>query len=332
MPTVRFPRLGAIGGGAAALALMIATPALAQFAEGQPTEYKDGSQWIEGVVVRMLPGDTQVLIAEKPSTFFPEGFHRAYSLSEVRPRQAPQAAPGQTPAAQGRAGPAQVMQAPPPQNRAAAGAPEVPAIPPGAGLLSEQQILDFARQALGPEPYANPNREAALAQVRDFIKQRGVNFQQTLAFDNQLGAIGANSVHIWAAIADNYGVAPQLSDYFGNFALTSQNRGSQSARQAGGRTVVETTDSAARLGSIQISADHTYVWNVLGDGVTLRGTWRELREDEKQAWEGGPAIWLLNARAGQDYEVRGDRQPGYAGWIDVGIGKGRIAVQYGRKM
>ena len=92
-------------------------------------------------------------------------------------------------------------------------------------------------------------------------------------------------------------------------------------------------DAAARLGEVTINADHTYVWNVLGDGrQIIRGTWREATEAEKQFWEGGPSIWLLSARGGQDYQLRGDRQPGWAGWVDIGQGKGRIAVQSGKKI
>ncbi len=311
MMTTAFWRAPLAGALAVVAALAAASPALAQFVPDQEIEYRDGSAgWTEGVAVRMTPNGSQVVIRQKPTTYFPEGSQRAYDVADIRPRQPPQP----------------VAAAP-----ARAAAPPAAAVAQGTGLLNQQQILAYSRQALGPNPYANPNREAALAEIRDYIKGRGVNFRSTLDFDNQMGAIGANSVHISYAIGDNYGAAPRQQDYFGDFNLTSQNRGSSSVQQAGGRRVIETTDSAARLGSLKINPGGTYVWNVLGDGKTIQGTWRTVREDEKQAWEGGPAIWLLNARGGQDYQVRGDRQPGWTGWIDIGIGKGRQAVQYGQK-
>ncbi len=314
---------------AAVVALLVLAPPFAaaqQFTPGQEIEYRDGAaQWAPGTFVRMLPNGNQALIRQAPSQFFPEGFERAYSLTDLRPRQ-PAA-----PAAQALRPAPQAAPAPQPKAAVPAVATRVPAVPQGAGLLNQQQVLDYAKQVLGPNPWAQPNRDAAISQIRDYIKSRGVNFQWTLAFDNQLGAIGANAVHITSAIGANYGAHPTLQTYIGNFNLQSQARAAQSVSQQGGRAVVTTTDSAARLGSIRINADRTYVWDVLGDGKVIRGTWREATEDEKQAWEGGPSIWLLNARGGQDYQVRADRQPGWAGWIDIGMGKGRIAVQYGQR-
>lgn len=312
-----------VPGAISALAVIaVAAPAAAQFTPGQAIEYQSFGQWEPGTVVRMTPGNTQVVIRQAPTTFYPEGFERTYDLNQVRPRQpaaqAPAPAPGRA------AGP------PPAPGRAAGPAGGTPAIPQGTGLLNQQQILDYARQALGPQPFANPNRQQALDNIRDYIKTRGVNFQMSLDFSNQLGAIGANSVHISSAIGDNFGPNPTLQTYFGTFNLTSQVRGAQSVSQSGGRTVVTTTDAAARMGSIRINPDGTYVWNVQGDGRTIQGRWREATAAEKQTWEGGPAIWLLNARDGQDYQVRADRQPGYQGWIDIGQGMGRIAVQYGQ--
>ena len=128
---------------AAVLAIMVAVPAFAQFTAGQLIEYKDGSSWAPGVVVTMTPGNSQVVIRRAPSQFFPEGYQSAYSLSDVRPRQPAQPAAGPAPGAKTAAAPAKAPAAP---TKAA----PVPAIPQGAGLLTEAQVLAYARQAMGP--------------------------------------------------------------------------------------------------------------------------------------------------------------------------------------
>ena len=100
-------------------------------------------------------------------------------------------------------------------------------------------------------------------------------------------------------------------------------------------TIVRTTDSQAESGQLTINPDGTYAWQ-MGRGAdqqqasTLRGNWRWVSAAEMQAWDGGPAIWLLKAKQGFDYMMRADREPGYADWIDVGMGKGRTPVEYGR--
>ena len=46
--------------------------------------------------------------------------------------------------------------------------------------------------------------------------------------------------------------------------------------------------------------------------------------------EGGTSIVLEKARQNEDYTVRMCRVPDYERWIDVGMGKGRIGISYGR--
>jgi hypothetical protein len=146
---------------------------------------------------------------------------------------------------------------------------------------------------------------------------------------------GTSSVHIVQAIDDNYGAHPKLQDYFGTFWLRSSNRGSKSVTSdgAGGKNVI-VRGSWHESGRLTINRDGTYEWEVLrGDPSAkwLHGEWRVARPEEMMPTEGGPAIWLENAKGGNDCMVRMDRHGDYANWINVGVGKGRTPVEYGRR-
>jgi len=73
------------------LTLVLANAALAQ-RPGDPVEYRAvrwPEKWLVGVYVRPVPGGKQAVIREAPSQFYPEGFERAYDLSEFRPASRP---------------------------------------------------------------------------------------------------------------------------------------------------------------------------------------------------------------------------------------------------
>jgi hypothetical protein len=286
------------------------------FRPGDPVEYKAGyspdAPYEPGVFVRYTPDRTQAILRQKPTQFFPQGSERAYNLNEFRRPQQPQ----------------QPQMPPKPQ-------PQQPPQPAtAAGLLTKDQVFAYAQRIIGPNPWGNPNRDAALDNIRDYIKANGTNFQTDLDFSNRMGAIGAYSVHISYAINANYGPAPTLQSYFGTWLLRAANRGSRSYSTAGGRPVVTTTDSQAESGQLTINPDGTYVWALFRNDPPaqwLRGRWRQAAPGEMHLWEGGPALWLLNAKQGADSMVRASREPGYATWIDVGTGKGRTPVEYGRR-
>lgn len=293
------------------LALLTLAAFSQSFKQGEAIEYRDGSsypaKWEKGVFVKMLPGGTQALIRKKPSQFFPEGSESAFAIADIRSPQ-----------------PAAAQPAPP--------AAPIPAPPAGEGLLTKEQVLAYAKQLMGPNPWGNPSRDAILDQIRDYVKTRGTSFQPDLDFSNRMGAQGTYSVHIGYAASANYGKPPKPESYFGTWLLRAANRGSQSYTTSGGRRVVQTTDSQAESGQLTINPDGTYAWQVLrGQSTVLKGNWRWVRPEEMHAWEGGPALWLLTAKQGADYMVRGGREPGYEGWIDVGAGKGRTPVEYGRR-
>ncbi len=314
------------------------------FAPGDQIEYQvRGSwpvQWAPGRIIRPLDGGKQYLIHEQPSEFFPEGPEVAFAPEKLR-RPAP-APPQPQPDPEGKPQPEAPAPAEPdkpaapvePGPPAAAAPPAAPAAPAGA-LLSKADVLAYAQATFGAgDPFANPRRQELLDQIRDHIKARGTSFLPDLDFSNQMGALGAYSVHINSAIEANHGPAPKLEDYFGTFLLRVANRGSQSHTRDGSRVIVTTTDSQHESGQLTIHPDGTYVWQLQrGDPADkwLRGQWRAVKPAEMHLWEAGPALWLERAKQEQDYMVRGCRAPGYADWIDVGMGKGRTPVEYGRR-
>lgn len=58
---------------------------------------------------------------------------------------------------------------------------------------------------------------------------------------------------------------------------------------------------------------------------------RVAQPGEMMPTEGGPANWLEKAKGPYDYMVRGDREHGYAAWLNVGHGPWRTPVEYGRR-
>lgn len=303
------------------------------FQSGDAIEYKVRSSpplWERGVYVRALPNGKQVLVRQKPTTYFPAGSEMAFDTADVR---IPVPAGAQANAA---ASPARVAGVTPanPGTTPAVSPGSAPAIP-GAGLLSKEEVIAYAGTRIGADPWKNPPRDANLANIRDYIRERGTNFTADADFDARMSAISANSVHIGFAVNENRGPHPALGDYAGVWLLRAANRGSHSTgMDSSGRRTRTTTDSQAESGQLTINADGSYVWEVLrGDPSAkwLRGKWRAVRPDEMQAWEAGPALWLVQAKQGFDYMVRMGRDPAWQGWISVGAGKGRTPVEYGRR-
>lgn len=307
--------------------ILFAAPAPAQdFKPGQVIEYKVRGAypeaWERGVIIRPLDGGKQYLIHEKPSQFFPEGPEIAFSPANLRAPQAPSPA-------------RQVGAEEPSAPRIDSKAPLRLTAASEAGLLSKADVIAYARRLFGPgDPFADgKRRDMLLDQIRDYIKSRGTNFLPDLKFSNELGALGAYSVHIGSACEANYGKAPRLEDYFGTYLLRTTNRGTKSNSQQGAKIVITTTDAQYESGALEIKKDGAYLWK-LGrndpESLWVRGRWREAKADELHLWEGGPAIWLEKARQNEDYLVRKCRVPDYEGWIDLGMTKGRIAAHYGR--
>ncbi|MBI2571742.1 MAG: hypothetical protein HYV63_32430 [Candidatus Schekmanbacteria bacterium] len=300
------------------------------FQPGEVIEYKVGGaypeRWERGVIVRVLPEGKQYLIRQKPTQFFAEGAETAFAVADLRrPKDEKPAQAGGASAAS-------------PFDSAAYARKPAPAPPCGegadGGLLSKDQVIAHARLLMGANPFTNPIRDSILERIRDYVKSCGTNFGTDDDFRARMDAQGTMSSHIGWAVDSNRGARPKLDDYFGTWLLRAASRGSTVVSQANGRTVARTTDSQAESGRLTIHADRTYVWEVLrGDPEEkwLRGRWREVVPEELNAWEAGPAIWLEKAKQGDEYMVRMGRDPEWPGWIDVGAGKARTPVEYGRR-
>jgi hypothetical protein len=302
--------------------LAIANAAPAQtFKAGDAVEYKIGvsspPQWERGTIVKVYDGGKQYLVREKPSRFFPEGFEKTYAAENLR-------APKDD----------KESKDPPPAPKSGTTSTPSKATATG-GPLTKVEVVAYAKSLFGAgDPFADgTKRDTNLNAIRDRIKERGVDFVADDTFKYKDLPNGMYSVHIGSAVESNYGPHPKLENYYGTFLLRTTNRGSKTSAKEGGRVVITTTDAQYEAGALVIAKGGTFTWK-LGrtDPETkwITGKWREATADEMQPWEGGPMLVLEKARQGEDYTVRMCRVPGYEKWIDVGMGKGRIAASYGR--
>ncbi len=310
-----------------ALVVLLAFAAAAHaqnFKPGDAVEYKVGGstppQWERGTIVKAYEGGKQYLVREKPSRFFPEGFEKTYAAENLRaPKDDKEA-----------------------KDKPVAPKPGTTIAPPKAGAgvaaggpLTKAEVVAYAKSLFGSgDPFADGDkRDRNLNAIRDHIKARGVDFAADDTFKYKDLPNGMYSIHIGSAVESNYGKHPKLEDYYGTYLLRTTNRGSKTSAKEGGRVVVTTTDAQYEAGALVIAKGGTFTWK-LGrtdpESKWITGKWREATADEMQPWEGGPMLVLEKARQGEDYTVRMCRVPGYEKWIDVGMGKGRIAASYGR--
>ncbi len=274
---------------------------------GEQIEYKAQNwpeKWDKGIYVRDTPGGTQVIIREAPSQFFPEGFQRAYSLSDVRPvtqAAAPQGQPDQ----------AQAPAPPPARPRAAPLARARPVAAPdqvpdgggvgGNGLMSQQDVLSFLRERLDDgDPFMNSRREAVLQALRAEVLRRGVDFHNHAIgdFANQIGKFGALS-NVTAALDNNFGPPATLGQLMGNWRLIKVGATTSVTR---GGNLYQRQEYAGLAGSLNIGAGGDYVWN--SPSGVLRGRWRIATPEEMaKSDKGGEGVVLLAAKSGWDWLV-----------------------------
>lgn len=193
-------------------------------------------------------------------------------------------------------------------------------------LMGETDVLSLAAGLVGSDPWTQPHREDALNAIRDFIAVVGVDFRYTLDFGNRMAAQDSSDLRISDAIAVNYGPHPDLTDYRGTFLIGTFNPDRvNSETAADGVVTYYSTDNRERLGVLEILADGTYSWDIVGGqrGEVITGSWHEAAAGEKFAYEGGPSIVLQRAQGGYDYTARFRRQADYEGWLELGEGKAR---------
>lgn len=314
-------KLSSIRRAAVAFALLVlaslfgAAPTLAEtYQPGQQVEYKAQNwpeKWEIGVFVRDLPGGTQMVIREKPTQFFPEGFERAYSLAEVREaappapaqdpvaRPAPKAAPAPAPAGGARLAPQPLR----PAAGAGGGA--------GGGLMGQQDVIAFLQQRLGDgDPFMNPNREAVLQALREEVMRRGVDFHSHAIgdFANQLGKFGALS-NVTYALSDNFGPPAVQNELMGTWRLMKV--GATTSVTRGGNNY-QRQEYAGLAGSLTVNANGTYLWN--SPSGVLRGNWRAASAEEMaKSDKGGAGVVLLAAKSGADWLVHKRTEEGPEG-------------------
>jgi hypothetical protein len=270
--------------------------------------------------VDATPGGKQPIIRKKPNEFYKDGAQTAYDWDRIRPlttkpaTKAPADAPAKTVGTIPTPSPV-----PAPAPKPAAPAPE-PASAPAAmagGLMSKEEVLNFLQTRLGNEPFAHPQREQIKKELAAMIKGRGVNFRyETLSdFSNQLGKYGANSDIIFPLQA-NYGPPTKQPWLIGKWSLSKI--GATVDRKGNDGYIYRQTEIGVKdVGSVIITADGKYIWNIDVPKGVAQGTWRKSTPAE-MPYQGGDAIVLLKAKGGVDWIVHQDRVTELKGdWVNI---------------
>ena len=287
---------------------------------GQQVEYKAQNwpeKWEIGVFVRDLPGGTQMVIREKPTQFFPEGFERAYALAEVREAPPPELAqaqaqaPAPRPAPKAVPAPAGGARLAPQTPRPAAGGGGGAGVGAGVGLMSQQDVLGFLKQRLGDgDPFMNPKREAVLQSLREEVMRRGVDFHSHAIgdFANQIGRYGALS-NVTYALSSNFGPPAVQNELMGTWRLMKVGATTSVTR---GGNLYQRQEYAGLAGSLALNAGGTYQWH--SPSGLLRGNWRPATAEEMaKSDKGGDGVVLLSAKSGADWLVHKRTEEGPEG-------------------
>lgn len=274
------------------------------FQPGERVEYRASKfpeKWEAGVVLKILPGGVQLLIREKPTEFFPEGFERAYYFSEVR-RIA--ARPIKPPSASN-------------EQPANADRPTGLGSAPGGAPMTQAEVLQFLRTRLGDNPFQHPDLERIRKELGETINRRGVNFRYDVPSDfaNELAKFGATS-EITFPIDANFGPPTQRSRLMGTWSMDIIGVTVDFVREG---WVVRQGEIGAKGEVLTITADGAYAWRGYATDApaeTLKGTWRKATPEEMK-YQGGEGIVLLAAKSGWDWIVTGDRSAPTGDWIRV---------------
>ncbi|HEY1170341.1 MAG TPA: hypothetical protein VGH19_03130 [Verrucomicrobiae bacterium] len=306
-----------------AVASLLATCSLLAQADkyrpGDKIEYLESpikDLWEPGVYMYATPDGKQPIIRKKPNEFYPDGSQTAYSWERIRPL-------GTKPAAKPTVeAPAKTTPAQPPApvaTKPAAPAPTATQTLPATagGLMTQEEVLNFLQTRLGDQPFAHPQREQIRKELAEMIKKRGVNFRyQTLSdFSNQLGKYGASSDIIFPLQA-NYGPPTKEPWYIGKWSL-SKIGATVDYKGNDGYIYRQTEIGVKDVGSIIITADGRYTWDIDVPKGVAQGTWRKAKPEE-MPYQGGDAIVLQKAKGGVDWIVHQDRVTELKGdWVNI---------------
>ena len=296
---------------------LVATAQDGKFKPGDKIEYRESKTpevWEQGVYVGATPDGKQPIIRKKPNQFYKDGAQTAFDWESIRPLNArpatktPDAAPKN---GGGPGSPNPALKSAP--TEAATGV--TPAVSAG-GLMTQQEVLSFLETRLGLEPFAHPRREEIRKELAEMIKRRGVNFRyQTLSdFANQLGKYGASS-DITFPLSANFGPPTRQAWLMGKWSLSKIGATVDYARD--GYIYRQTEIGVKDVGSLTITADGKYVWQIAVPAGVARGEWRKATPDEMR-YQGGDAIVLLKAKGGVDWIVHQDRVTELKGeWVNI---------------
>ena len=278
-----------------------------RFKPGDKIEYRESKLsevWEQGTYVGATPGGKQPIIRKKPNQFYPDGAQTAFDWESIRPLTARPAtkAPAEAPAKSSDI--AIVRNTPKPAAPEAAVGTVAAAVT--GSLMTKAEILGYLETRLGAEPFAHPQREQIKKELAEAIKRRGVNFryESVSDFSNQLGKYGASSDIVFP-IQANFGPPTQQPWLMGKWSLSKI--GATVDRKGNDGYIYRQTEIGVKdVGSLTISADGTYVWQIGAPVGVARGAWRKATPDEMR-YQGGDAIVLSKAKGGVDWIVHQDR-------------------------
>jgi|CXWL01.1.fsa_nt_gi hypothetical protein len=300
---------------ALALVLSLTCSVTAQadkYKPGEKIEYKDTSvyppKWEQGVYVKATSDESQPIIRQKPSQFFPEGFERATSWENIRPL-------GQQPA-----DPVKPKDDP----NKPIGLPPNPADGKGcAAVLTENDIVAYLEKNLGDDPFKDSRKKEQVEKdLAKMIRDCGLSFRYKgfgSPFYKRIEKFRLLTTATYR-LSRNFQKPVDQAWYLGTWRTGNQS------------TYGWVIDS--RSGTLTINGNGTYTWKVGGSdppSKVIRGNWRAATDAEMAvSWQGGAGIVLLNSYGGFDRLVREDDESTLPGkWIDIADLGTRGARHYG---
>jgi hypothetical protein len=283
------------------LFVIAAIPAIAQYKDykpGEKIEYKISSSpdvWEQGVFVRGSTAGSYATIRLKPTAAFKDGYERGAEWSQIRP-----------------IGPRETIV--PDRPKAAEDTKQDAGV--GAGVMTQDEIIGFLQNKLGPRQFENPRRDEIKQELVEMIKQRGLAFRYSVSlteFKSRLSKVGTSS-EISFALLDNYGEPTRQAWLMGAWNLGKI--GGAVLYEKNNRVYRQGETAVGNVGTLTLKANGTYGWESVSAQST-NGRWRKATKAEMKS-EGGDGIVLLGAKSGYDWLVTKDRRNPLPGeWLFV---------------
>ena len=286
-----------------ALFFLSAVQAIAQYKDykpGEKIEYKVSSSpdvWEQGVFVRGSTAGSYATIRLKPTAAFKDGYERGAEWSQIRP-----------------IGPRATIV--PDERRPRNAEDNKQPVAVGAGLMTQDEIIGFLQDNLGPRQFENPRRDEIKQELVEMIKQRGLAFRHSVSlteFRSRLSKVGTSS-EISFALLDNYGEPTKQTWLMGAWNLGKI--GGAVIYERNNRVYRQGESAVANVGTLTLNSNGTYGWESVSAQST-NGRWRKATKAEMKS-EGGDGLVLLGAKSGYDWLVTKDRRTPLPGeWLFV---------------